>query len=87
MNGDSMSETSPPFVLKKSNDLPENNSFPIGVREFRAPISTDGSLGTPELIVEETLIVNLHEWGYFAEAISSRTKFQLADRPDENRSQ
>ena len=79
---DSMTENSPPFVLTK-DDLPENQFFPIVVREFRAPIQAGGSLGTPELVAEETLLIEMYDWGHFAEAIYSRTNFELEDDPNE----
>jgi len=76
-----MHENSPPFVMKDT-DLPRNHVFPIIVREFRAPIQPTGALGASELVGEETLLIEMYDWGYFAEAFYSRTQFELEDRPD-----
>ncbi len=78
----SLTENSPPFVLAEK-DLPRNHLFPILVREFRAPIQSGGSLGTPELVAEETLLIEMYDWGHFAEASYSRTIFELEDDPND----
>lgn len=79
-----MDETSPPKVLKPTSwALPAFRVFPLIVRELRAPINADGSLGTSEVLGEQTYLIEMYPWGYFGTAEYSRTLFELPDRPYE----
>jgi murein DD-endopeptidase MepM/ murein hydrolase activator NlpD len=77
----SMDENSAPVVLKASQ-LPGFKPFPMLIREFRAPIQSNGNLGTIELLGEETHTIELYQPGSFAEAEYSRTLFELPDDPN-----
>ncbi len=81
---DSMDENSPPKVLSPSWANPSFKIFPLIVREIRAPVNADGSLGAHEILGEESYLIELYPWGYFAQAEYSRTLFELEDRPDNN---
>jgi murein DD-endopeptidase MepM/ murein hydrolase activator NlpD len=74
-------ETSPPYVLK-TPFLPPYHPFPILVREYRAPVLAGGGLGQPELLGEETLVVEFRDWGEYAEAFYDRTLFEIPDWPN-----
>jgi murein DD-endopeptidase MepM/ murein hydrolase activator NlpD len=71
-----LDENSAPFVLK----LPAIASTPMFnmlVREYRQKMP----LGAPELLKEETYLIEINPWAYYAQAEYSRTTFELEDRP------
>ena len=77
---DYIDEHSLPFVMKAA-DFPAGSAFPVIVREFRAAELGGGSLGPAEVVAEETLMVFMRPWGYYADALYSRTIFDLEDVP------
>lgn len=77
---DYIDENSFPVVMN-APDFPEGIAFPIIVREFRAPWQEGGELGPAEMLAEETLMIVLRPWGYYARAVYSRTLFELEDLP------
>lgn len=78
---DYIDQSSPPVTLRAS-DFPDSATpFPIIVREFRAPVLEGGNLGPAAVVGEETLMVVVRKWGHYADAVYTRTIFELEDRP------
>jgi murein DD-endopeptidase MepM/ murein hydrolase activator NlpD len=77
----SLSDTSPPFVLKPS-DLPEFRPMPFIVREFRAPMQNGVVNGPSEVVGEETFIIEVNDYAYYGEAFYDRTIFEIRDAPN-----
>ena len=77
-----LDENSKPFVLKK-DALPEFQAFNIRIREYRAPIGTNGIPGQAEVIHEEVQAIELNPSGTYAEAFYDKTVFDLEDSPNE----
>ena len=75
-----LNATSAPFVLRAA-DLPSNRLIRLRVREFRARIFEDGLLGPHQLLTEETFLMELHEYGYYARAYYDRSIFEIEDIP------
>ena len=78
----SLNDLSAPWVLKESNvQLPENRPMTIIVREFRAPFQGNG-YGAPQVVAEETMVIEVNATGFYAEADYSRTIFEIEDNPN-----
>ena len=77
---DYIDENSLPVVMNPPA-FPDGVAFPIIVREFRAPWLKGGELGSAEMLAEETFMLVLRPWGYYANAVYSGTVFELEDRP------
>lgn len=73
-------EHSLPVVMTPA-EFPAGTAFPLLVREFRAPWLEGGELGPAEMVAEETLMLWMRPWGYYARASYSRTIFELEDLP------
>jgi murein DD-endopeptidase MepM/ murein hydrolase activator NlpD len=74
-----MDEESSTYILT-SNRFPRATIFPVVVREYRRRVSPSGPT---ELLKEETYLIEINEWGYYAQAEYSRTIFNLEDWPNE----
>ncbi len=68
-------------VVMTPEAFPDGFTFPMIVREYRAPELGGGALGPAELVAEETFMLLMRPWGYFASAVYSRTIFELEDVP------
>jgi murein DD-endopeptidase MepM/ murein hydrolase activator NlpD len=77
----SLTSTSQVVVLKPVSHLPAGVPIPMLVREYRAPVLSNGVLGMAELVIEDNYVIQLRPYGYYGNASYSRTKFELPDAP------
>jgi murein DD-endopeptidase MepM/ murein hydrolase activator NlpD len=71
-----LDDTSAPFVLKLP-PLAKSPAFNMLVREYRKKLP----LGAPELLKEETFLIEINPWASYAQAEYGQTIFELEDRP------